>query len=87
AWAWGDSFLEQRTFRELIRGSDEASRSATHLLGLIVANHVVSAIDALVLARVKKATAGAVSAHVGSGIDAAGETRWTVTLRLAVDWW
>lgn len=82
AWAWGDSFLEQRTFRELIRGSDEASRSATHLLGVILANHMVSAIDALVLGRVEKATAGAVSAHVDGGIDWSGDPRWTFTLRL-----
>ncbi len=86
AWAWGDSFLEQRTFREQIRGSDEASRSATHLLGLILANHVVSAIDALVLGRVEEATAGAVSAHMNGGLDWTGDPRWTFTLRLGTAW-
>jgi len=54
AWAWGDSHLEQQAYRELIRRSDEASRTATQLLGLIVVNHLVSAIDALVLARTRE---------------------------------
>lgn len=53
AWAWGASNLELQTFRELIRRSDEAYRDATQRLGLILANHVVSAIDALVLARMR----------------------------------
>jgi hypothetical protein len=82
AWAWGDSFLEQRTYGELIRGSDEASRSATHLLGVILANHMVSAIDALVLGRVEESTAGAISAHIGGAMDGTGDPRWTLTIRL-----
>lgn len=54
AWAWGDSNLEQQSFRELIRRSDEAYRSSTQLLGLILVNHLVSAIDALVLGRLRE---------------------------------
>jgi hypothetical protein len=58
AWAWGDSNLEQQAFRELIRRSDEASRTATQMLGLILVNHMVSAIDALVLGRTRDTLAG-----------------------------
>jgi len=52
-WAWGDSNLEQESFRELIRRSDEAYRSSTQLLGLILVNHLVSAVDALVIGRLQ----------------------------------
>jgi len=58
AWAWGDSHLEQQAFGELIRRSDEASRMATQILGLILVNHMVSAIDALVLGRTRENLAG-----------------------------
>lgn len=76
AWAWGDSELEQQVFNEFIRASDEAQRNATWLLGTIVANHVVSAIDALILARLQARGEGA-GLRVGSGLerDAAG-WRW-----------
>lgn len=50
-WAWGASRLEQQAYRALISDSDEAFREATFYLGVILANHVVSAIDALVTAR------------------------------------
>ncbi|MCI0433018.1 MAG: hypothetical protein L0271_05125, partial [Gemmatimonadetes bacterium] len=54
-----------RVFIDLIRESDAAQRRATWMLGAIIANHVVSAIDALVLARVG---AGA-RLRLGSGIE------------------
>lgn len=81
AWAWGDSNLEQKVFNELIRESDEAFRSATQLLGAILANHVVSAIDALVLARFQR-TPGPVTARLGSGIEWERGGRWTLKLRV-----
>ncbi len=81
AWAWGDSELEQQVFNELIRASDAAQRTATRLLGVIVANHVVSAIDALVLARLQ-ARAG-LQLRLGSGLDAdASGLRWKAAVRV-----
>lgn len=53
AWSWGANGLEQEVYRELIRDSDDARRSATSTLGIILANHLVSAIDALVTARLR----------------------------------
>lgn len=53
SWAWGDSNLEQESFRELIRRSDDAYRSSTQVLGLILINHLVSAVDALVIGRLQ----------------------------------
>jgi hypothetical protein len=55
AWAWGDSNLERQAFVETIRESDEAYRHATTALGVLLANHMVSAVDALVLARLQAA--------------------------------
>lgn len=52
-WSWGNSRLEQQEFQETIARSDAAFRNATTMMGVILANHVVSAVDALVMARVK----------------------------------
>lgn len=54
AWAWGASNLEQQVFADLIAESDAAFRAATRYLGLILANHVVSAVDALVTHRLRQ---------------------------------
>lgn len=53
AWSWGSSLLEQEHFRTLIRRSDEAARASTRILGVILVNHVVSAVDALITARLR----------------------------------
>jgi len=50
-WSWRDARLEQDVFRQTIRGSDEAFRSATNYLGALVVNHLVSAVDALIAVR------------------------------------
>lgn len=53
AWSWGGNIAEQEAYGGLIRSSDEAFRSATRALGVILANHLVSAVDALVTARLQ----------------------------------
>jgi hypothetical protein len=53
AWSWGAAGLEQQVFQELIRESDEALRAASRMLGLILANHAVSAVDALLASRLR----------------------------------
>lgn len=60
AWAWGVSRLEQDAFRRLIGDSDEAYRTAKQYLGLILANHITSTVDALVTARLRQLGADAV---------------------------
>ena len=55
AWSWGSNRLEHEHFRTLIRQSDEAARAGTTILGVILVNHVVSAIDALITARAHSA--------------------------------
>lgn len=53
AWSWGSNLLEQEHFRTLIRRSDEAARASTTILGVILVNHVVSAVDAMITARLR----------------------------------
>jgi hypothetical protein len=50
-WSWRDAPLEQQEFRATIRSSDIAYRRAQNQLGLLLANHLVSAIDALISSR------------------------------------
>lgn len=58
AWAWGSSDLEQKVFAKLISDSDEAYRNGTRMLGVILANHIVSAVDALVTGRLRAISQG-----------------------------
>jgi hypothetical protein len=51
AWNWSDNDLQQAEFAELIRASDENLRRGTTMIGLILANHLLSAVDALVTGR------------------------------------
>jgi hypothetical protein len=51
-WSWHGAGLEQDLFRQTIRSSDQAYRQAREQLGLLLANHLLSAIDALVASRV-----------------------------------
>ena len=53
AWSWGENELEHEHFRSLIRRSDSAARAGTTILGVILVNHVVSAVDALITARLR----------------------------------
>ncbi len=50
-WSWRDAPLEQQEFRATIRSSDDAFRRAQSQLGLLLANHLVSAVDALISSR------------------------------------
>jgi hypothetical protein len=50
-WSWRNAGLEQDLFRQTIRSSDEAFRRATTQLGLVLANHLLSAIDAFISLR------------------------------------
>jgi hypothetical protein len=81
-WAWGASRLEQQAYRTLIMDSDEAFREATFYLGVILANHVVSAIDALVTARGPLDEEG-VRLRLRSGLlPASGDMRWHASVQI-----
>ena len=54
-WSWRDHSLEHQVFRETIRRSDAAFRRAQNQVGLLLANHIVSAVDALISTKVTRA--------------------------------
>src|SRR5207247_11473640 len=49
--SWRDHSLEHEVFKESIRRSDDAFRRAQNQVGLLLANHIASAVDALISAR------------------------------------
>lgn len=80
-WSWGASRLEQKSFQQTISRSDGAFRSATRMMGVILANHIVSAVDALVQARVK--TLDEHRIRIGSTLAPAGSNYfWTMTVQI-----
>ena len=82
AWSWGASRLEQQQYADLIHESDEASRDATLVIGAIVANHLASAIDALVTARLQASAGSSVRFRSRIDLDAAG-VRFDWAVRVA----
>ena len=66
-WSWRDASLEQQEFRRAIRRSDDAFRQAQNELGLLLANHLVSAIDALISSRLSAATGRATQVRTSLG--------------------
>lgn len=54
-WSWRNAGLEQDLYRQTIETSDEAFRHATTTLGVLLANHLLSAVDAFVTERLSGA--------------------------------
>jgi hypothetical protein len=67
AWAWGGSKLEQQVFAGLIGESDAAFRSAGRYLGLILANHVTSAVEAFITLRLRQLSGENLRLETGPG--------------------
>ena len=53
-WSWRNAQLEQDVFRQAISRSNEAFRRSIQDLGVIIANHVLSTVDAYVSVRVRR---------------------------------
>ena len=53
-WSWRNAGLEQDLYRQSIRQSDESFRKASQQLGLLLANHLLSAIDGFVSVRLSQ---------------------------------
>lgn len=79
-WDWTGKEAEQEEFGGLIRRSDDRFRQATNILGLVFANHVVSAVDAYLSARAPRTSiqSGFVRTPAGFG--------WTARLDVSVPW-
>ena len=66
-WDWTAEEASLRQYRELIDRSDAALRTATVVLGAVVANHLFSAADAFVAARLSGAFSLSTAAVLGRG--------------------
>lgn len=53
-WSWRNAGLEQDLYRRTIEASDDGFRRATQQLGLLLANHLISAVDAVISNRLSR---------------------------------
>jgi hypothetical protein len=53
-WSWQNAQLEQDLFRQTIQRSNSAFRRTSQYLGVLIANHALSAIDAFIMVRVSR---------------------------------
>lgn len=67
SWDWTADEASLRQYRELIDRSDTALRTATVVLGAVVANHLFSAADAFVAARLSSAFSLSTATVLGRG--------------------
>lgn len=75
-WNWGDSGLQQTVYDEYIRRGDDAFRTSSRILGFILVNHVTSAVDAFIVARLRELSSQP-GIQVRSGLEPVGGTvRW-----------
>jgi hypothetical protein len=56
-WSWTGAPQEYQRFRDLIGRSNDAHRKSLQVLGLVIANHVLSAIDAYIVVRIRQRSA------------------------------
>jgi hypothetical protein len=77
-WSWRQHSLEHQVFRDYVRRSDNAFRRAQSQIGLLLANHLVSAIDALISARMSAAAGRDAELQTLVGIGGRTQVRFSV---------
>jgi len=77
-WSWRDHSLEHEVFRDYIKRSDNAFRRAQNQIGLLLANHVLSAVDALISARLSAAAGRAAQMQTSVGLSGRSEVRFSI---------
>jgi hypothetical protein len=80
-WSWRNAGLEQDLFRQSIRKSDDAFRSARQYLGLVLVNHLMSAVDAFVSERL---SAGRDAVSISSSLRWPAAGRGSVLVGLGI---
>jgi hypothetical protein len=55
-WSWRNAQLEQDLFRRTIARSNTAFRLSSEFLGMLIANHALSAVDAFIVLRLGRGT-------------------------------
>jgi hypothetical protein len=53
-WSWSNASLEYAEFRRTIRRSNNAYRASLQDLGLVIANHALSTVDAFITVRLRR---------------------------------
>jgi hypothetical protein len=53
-WSWQNAQVEHDEFRKLVRQSNDASRKSLQDIGVIIANHALSTVDAYITVRVRR---------------------------------
>lgn len=66
-WDWDGNTADRSNFKSLIRESDDRSQDASLLLGAVVANHLVSALDAYLTTRSRGLERISISFGPGAG--------------------
>lgn len=77
-WSWREHSLEHQVFRDYMQRSDNAYRRAQSQIGLLLANHLVSAVDAPISARLSAATNRSTEMHTSVGIRGRSQVRFSV---------
>jgi len=77
-WSWRDHSLEHEVFRDFIRRSDNAFRRAQSQVGLLLANHVLSAVDALISARLSVAAGRAAQMQTSVGLGGRTQVQFSI---------
>jgi hypothetical protein len=78
-WSWVEHSLEHQVFRDYMRRSDNAFRHAQSQIGLLLANHLVSAIDALISARMSAAAGRTAEMRTSIGIGGRTQVQFSVS--------
>jgi hypothetical protein len=79
-WDWTGTGADQSSFGEMIHESDEGFRQATNAIGAVIANHVVSTIDAYLSARGVPTPSEARLVRTRRAVGA----RWTALFRISL---
>jgi hypothetical protein len=77
-WSWRDHSLEHEVFRDYIKRSDTAFRRAQSQVGLLLANHVLSAVDALISARMSAAAGRAAEMRMNVGLGGQTQLQFSI---------
>lgn len=82
-WDWNGDGAAQGEFDRLIRRSDDRFKEATNVLGLVIVNHVVSAVDAFVSARSRSVS---VESRIAPAAARGSRLRWSASVRVEQPW-
>ena len=77
-WSWREHSLEHQVFRDYMRRSDNAFRRAQSQIGLVLANHLVSAVDALISARLSAVANRSAEMQTTVGVGGRSQVRFSI---------